>query len=62
MDLVRVHSAPTWYISCHRGEELLGREETVGGLGLSVASVLQVELKSGWQIKAICTFKHMTAD
>ena len=27
----------------HRDEELLGREETVGGLGLSVASVLQVE-------------------
>jgi len=25
----------------YRGEELLGREETVGGLGLSVASVLQ---------------------
>ena len=26
-----------------RGDELLGREETVSGLGLSVASVLQVE-------------------
>ena len=32
------------YIAYHRGDELLGREETVGGLGLSVASVLQVKL------------------
>jgi len=32
---------PSSSLLLYRGEELLGREETVGGLGLSVASVLQ---------------------
>ena len=49
-------------IQIRRGDELLGREETVSGLGLSVASVLQVELliSGRWQ-QLLSNFWHILA-